>query len=50
MKARIIADLESEFRKLSITEYNRSFNMTSDVYIDGEAMDAIFAPYRSKGE
>ncbi|MEZ5572069.1 MAG: peptidylprolyl isomerase [Halioglobus sp.] len=50
VKAKIIADLEAEFRRSSITEFNRSFNMTDQVIIDNEAVDAIFAPYRAAGE
>lgn len=46
----ITADLEKEYRRLSIADYNRSFNMTEDVYIDGAAMDEIFAPYQAKSE
>jgi hypothetical protein len=46
----ITADLQKEYRRLSVTDYNRSFNMTDDVYIDGAAMDEIFAPYQAKSE
>jgi peptidyl-prolyl cis-trans isomerase C len=50
VKAKIVADLETEYRKLSLSNYMRDFNMTEDVYIDGNAMEEIFAPYQSKSE
>ena len=50
VKEKIIADLEKEYVRLSITDYNHSFNMTEDVYIDGAAIDKIFAPYATKSE
>lgn len=50
VKSKIVADLEKEYRRLSITDYNRSFNMTDDVYIDGAAMEQIFSPYKAKNE
>jgi peptidyl-prolyl cis-trans isomerase C len=50
VKAKIIADLETEFRRSSLTEYNRTFNMTDKAFIDRDAVDAIFAPYQAKVE
>jgi hypothetical protein len=47
VKAQIIADLETEYRRLSITEFSQQFNMSDDIQIDGDAMEEIFAPYKS---
>ena len=41
----IVADLETEYRKLSILEFIEQFNITGDVFIDGDAMEKVFAPY-----
>lgn len=46
-KEQIVADLETEYRKLSILEFLAQFNMTDDVVIDGDAMEVLFAPYKS---
>ena len=46
-KAQIVADLETEYRKLAILDFIAQFNMTDDVVIDGDAMEAVFAPYKS---
>jgi hypothetical protein len=50
VKAKIVADLETEYRRSSITEFSRSFNMTDKVVIDNDAVDAILAPYRDKAK
>jgi len=47
VKDQIVADLEAEYRKLSILEFLAQFNMTDDVVIDGDAMEVLFAPYKS---
>jgi hypothetical protein len=46
-KEQIIADLETEYRKLSILEFIAQFNVTDDLFIDGDAMEKVFAPYKS---
>jgi peptidyl-prolyl cis-trans isomerase C len=46
MKKTIVADLETEYSKLSLTDSSRSFNMTDDVFIDGDAIEEILAPYK----
>ena len=46
-KAQIVADLETEYRKLAILDFIAQFNMTDDVVIDGDAMETVFAPYKS---
>ena len=46
-KDQIIADLETEYRKLSILEFIAQFNVTDDLFIDGDAMEKVFAPYKS---
>ena len=43
----IVADLETEYRKLSILEFIEQFNITGDVFIDGDAMEKLFAPYKT---
>lgn len=50
VKAKIVADLEKDYVKLSITEYTRSFNMTADTFIDDDAIEKIFAPYQVKSQ
>jgi peptidyl-prolyl cis-trans isomerase C len=42
----IVADLETEYSKLSITDFTRGFNMTDDAFIDGDALEEILAPYK----
>ena len=44
-KDQIVADLETEYRKLSILEFIAQFNITGDMFIDGDAMEKIFSPY-----
>ena len=46
-KDQIVADLETEYRKLAILDFIAQFNMTDDVIIDGDAMEVVFAPYKS---
>jgi peptidyl-prolyl cis-trans isomerase C len=48
VKETIVTDLETEYSKLSITEFTRGFNMTDDAFIDNDAVEEILAPY--KGE
>ena len=45
VREQIVADLEKEYRNLSILEFIEQFSMTGDVFIDGDAMEKIFSPY-----
>jgi parvulin-like peptidyl-prolyl isomerase len=44
----ILADVEREFRQRAARVNRARFNITDDIFIDGEAMDELFAPYVSK--
>ena len=46
-KDQIVADLETEYRRLAILDFIAQFNMTDDAIIDGDAMEVVFAPYKS---
>ena len=46
-KPLIVADLTAEYRKLSTLEFIAQFNITDDAFIDGDAMEKIFAPYKT---
>ncbi|MHA7816236.1 MAG: peptidylprolyl isomerase [Pseudohaliea sp.] len=46
VRARIIKDLRAEFRTLAAKEVRARFNLTDDAFIDGEAMEELFAPYK----
>lgn len=46
-KDQIVADLETDYRKLSILAFIEQFNITEDLFIDGDAMEKTFAPYKT---
>jgi parvulin-like peptidyl-prolyl isomerase len=48
VKARLIAHLESEYKKLASTEFHKQFNYSKDVKFDDEALDAIFEKYKTE--
>lgn len=43
----IINALELEYRELATKDFQASFRMSDNVRIDGPAMDALFAPYKT---
>jgi parvulin-like peptidyl-prolyl isomerase len=45
----IIRDLENEYKQLAAREFRRDYHFTDDAFIDGEAMDRLFAPYVPEG-
>lgn len=45
VKDKIIADLEMEYRKLAVKAWLETFQIGDDAYIDGAAMEKLFAPY-----
>ena len=47
VEAKIIADLEAEYRQLAMKDYRAQFNLSDETYIDGDAVDAIFSKYRT---
>ena len=47
VKDTIITRLENEYRKLSAKDFNSQFIITDKAFIDGKAMDEIFAPYKT---
>jgi hypothetical protein len=47
VKEQIVADLRNEYIKLAAKEFDADFRLGDDVYIDGAALDEIFAPYKS---
>jgi peptidyl-prolyl cis-trans isomerase C len=50
VKDKIIADLTTEYRKLSVKDYTSKYNMTEAVVIDGAAMEKIFSADQAKSE
>lgn len=46
VREQIVKELESEYRQLALKEYVAQFDITDKAYIDGKAMDKLFAPYR----
>ena len=47
VKEQIIAALEQEYRNLSAKEFDAGFRISDEAFIDGPAMEAIFAPYKT---
>lgn len=47
VKDQIVASLEQEYIKLSAKELDAQLRLTDKAYIDGDAMEEIFAPYKS---
>lgn len=48
VKARIMADLEGEYRTLAKKEYFAKFRLTDNARMDGAALEELFAPYKSE--
>ena len=44
-RAKSVADLETEFKQLAMKDYLARFQITDEAFIDGDAMDKLFAPY-----
>lgn len=44
----ILADVEREFRQRAARVNRARFNITDDIFIDGDAMDELFAPYAAQ--
>lgn len=44
-RADIIAALEAEYKKMAAKEFDGQYRLSDDSYINGPAMDKIFAPY-----
>jgi len=47
VQAKIVEDLETEYRKLAIKNFRAQYNLSDEAYIDGDAMDKIFSKYRT---
>ena len=47
VRDRIVQDLRAEFGTLTSKQVRARFNLTDDAFIDGDAMDELFAPYKS---
>jgi hypothetical protein len=47
VEAKIVADLEAEYRKLAMKDYRARYNLSDEAYINGDAMEAIFSKYRT---
>jgi peptidyl-prolyl cis-trans isomerase C len=45
VKEQIVSDLDTEYRQLSIKEFLSTFHLSDEAFIDGAAMEKIFAPY-----
>ncbi|MEO1079812.1 MAG: peptidylprolyl isomerase [Pseudomonadota bacterium] len=44
----ILANIEQEYRQRSARVNRARYNFTDDIFIDGDAMDELFAPYTAK--
>ncbi|MFV0478770.1 MAG: peptidylprolyl isomerase [Parahaliea sp.] len=42
----IVDDLQKEYRKLALKDFQASYNMTDDGYINGDILDKLLAPYK----
>jgi parvulin-like peptidyl-prolyl isomerase len=45
----IVRDLENEYKQLAAKDFRRKYHFTDEAYIDGDAMDRLFAPYLPAG-
>jgi peptidyl-prolyl cis-trans isomerase C len=50
VREEIIASLELEYKKLAAKEFDAQYRLSDKAYIDAEAMEQIFAPYKSGNE
>lgn len=50
VKSKIIADLETEYKQLSVKAYDDKFRFSDDYFIDNAAVDQLLAPYVSEEE
>lgn len=48
VRDRIIADIGQEYRQRAARVNRARYNITDDIFIDGEAMEELFAPYASE--
>lgn len=48
VKDKIVEDLESEYKQLAMKDYLSKLQLSDKAYIDGDAMDKLFAPYQRK--
>lgn len=48
VRGAILRDLVNEYRQLAAKEYDAGYRLGDDAYIDGEALEEIFAPYKDK--
>lgn len=46
VRSKILQDIANEFRRLAAKEVRNRYRITGDVYIDGPAMEELFAPYK----
>lgn len=46
VKAAIIEDLQKDYRKLALKDFQASYNMTDEGYINGDILDELLAPYK----
>lgn len=46
VRSNIYADIAAEFRSLAAKSINAKYNITDDAFIDGDAMEELFAPYK----
>ena len=47
VEEQIVADLKQEYGQMRVREYEASYRFSDDLYIDGEAMEEILAPYKT---
>lgn len=47
VEEQIVADLKQEYGQMRVREYEASYRFSDDLYIDGDAMEEILAPYKT---
>ena len=47
VKGKIVADLQQEYGQMQVQLFEQEYQFSDDLYIDGDAMEEIFAPYQT---
>ena len=43
-----MADLQQEYGQMQVQLFEQEYQFSDDLYIDGDAMEEIFAPYKTE--
>ena len=47
VKDKIVADLQQEYGQMQVQLFEQEYQFSDDLYLDGDAMEEIFAPYKT---